>query len=625
MKIKRQDPNKAFLFGMLIIALFSCRIWASTKILQNRYDERILRQMANQEELSGRFKEAAEHYIKLLEIKPNELSLYLSAKRCLLQTKEYDKWYNLILSIQRSYRDVQFEVDMAEIAYLRGNKELALQQWRSIVDENAVSERAYLLVGNVLTEYRLLDEAADIYIMGRKKFKDPYHFFYELIRIYTLQSDFESMTKEYLSLLKRTPSQVNFVQGQLLSAAQTTEAYEKITRVVELEFKQEKALAEFSHRILGALFTQGKNYKKALQHYLALEETIDINKNEEKGQYLYSFAMAAISDGAYTEARQSIERLLTLKDIREIFKVRTELALAQIYEREQKSEEAIQAYEEIIEKYPKSNEILAALYRIAAIYLDRLFDIPNAEKSYLRILKTKMVSSNDVLKCKQKLAECAIARDDLEKAKEYLFQICNESQSSSERYRQAALLLSYIDTYYGHPTIALKRLEELIKIYHSDKFSTADNTENDILELYLLLRDNQNDSVGVAMLGKVILLQSQRKYKSAIDSIENFLSKGSYSGVRDRLLLNKIELLRKAKRSQEALLVCQEWLGDSTMVYRELAMKTEAEIYDQDIGDNKNSVEMYTQFLEKYPQSIYIEQIRKRIREIDKNKSAFNK
>ena len=153
---------------------------------------RILQQRAQQLEAAGRLDQAGELYSRVARIlpPPQNLNAYAGARRCFERSKDLAGWEALIHDLQTRQRALPFQVDLAEIAYLRGDRAEALRTWRAVIDDNPQEEQAYKLTGAVLLKYYLYDEAESLYLRGRKAFKDPQRFFFELVHLYQDQGAF---------------------------------------------------------------------------------------------------------------------------------------------------------------------------------------------------------------------------------------------------------------------------------------------------------------------------------------------------------------------------------------------------------------------------------------------------
>ncbi len=576
---------------------------------------RALQQTAQQLEALGSLEKAGELYGQVaLAMAPNrDINSYSSAKYCFERIKALDPWEALILELQKSFRSLRFEVDLAEIAYLRGNKETAFRQWRQVIESNPVDDQAYVLVGSALLTYHLFDEAQWSYERGRKAFKDPSKFFFELVQVYQAQGAFAKMTEEYLAFLRKNPAQLGYVQTQLLAAGSEPEAVQQIAEGIERSAKSPDTLRITGYRLLGALYTQDRQYAKALRCYEVLEANAREKNPAEQGQYYYRFANVAMNDGALPEARAALQAMSSRLDEKNAYRVHAAFALAQLLEKEGLFDQAAAAYESFIRSYPEWPEMPALYLRLGRLYFDHFFNLEAADNAYRRMLSRPQLPVALRLMGYQQRAVCAIARGDLKAAKELLERLKRETPPAFEQHRQADLMLARINLYEGRPTQAFHMLAKLISSPSARKVAKADTVQNDALELYLLLRENQRDSLGLSLLGRGLWLQQQRKAQESLDTLGRVLLVTKNSALREQAQLEQIGLLRKMRRPAEALAVCAAMNGDSTTLSPDLALKTTADIYAE-MADSQKALKLYETFLEKYPESIYIELVRSRIR-----------
>jgi len=579
---------------------------------------RILQQRAQQLEAAGRLDQAGELYGRVAKIlpPPQNLNAYVGARRCFERSKDLAGWEALIHDLQSRQRALPFQVDIAEIAYLRGHREEALRNWRAIIDDNPQEEQAYKLTGAVLLKYYMYDEAESLYLRGRKAFKDPQRFFFELVRLYQDQGAYARMTEEYLDYLQKNAGQLGYVQAQLLSAGDEPESVRQIAASIERAMKSSTEFRPLGCRLLGSLYTQSRDYRQALHCYQELEEAARRRDPAEVGQYYYTFAMAAMSDGALAEARAALEALVQQAGLKSPHRVHAAIALARLLEKEGAYVRALAAYGEFIRSYPDWPETADLYLRVGDLYLDHFFDLAAADSVYQRLLQRPNLPLSSRLLALQKRGECAIAGGDLRRAEEILATLHRETPAGLGRQRQADLMLVQIDLFEGRPGRALHKIEKLIGEAGGAGEAKADTVQNDLLELYLLLRSSRQDSLGLTRYGKALWLQRQRNYAAAFDTLTSLLAVSGRGALAERARFLQVDLLRTMRRFPEALAVSAVLAADSTGLAPDLALMTMAGLYEE-LKEKEKARQLYESFLEKYPESIYIEQVRTLIRNLE--------
>ena len=576
-----------------------------------------MQQRAQQLDAAGQLEQAGELYGRIARMMAaqKELNTYSSAKQCYERIKALDLWEALIHDLQKTYRALLFEVDLAEIAYLRGDKPGSLRLWREIIENNPQNDQAYALVGSAMMKYHLYEDAQGIYERGRKAFKDPDKFYQELVRVYEEQGSFTAMTEELVRFLQKYPQQLGFVQTQLLAAGDEQEASHQITATIERTLKSAKSFHPQGYQLLAALYTQGREYSKALRCYDYLESNAHSTKSSEGGQYYYTFAIVAMNDGALAQAREALEALIERADENNPYRTQAAATLAQLLEREGAYDQAAGAYLSFIKRYPEWPETPKLYLRLGSLYFDHFFDVNAADSVYEQLLKRPGVHASFRALAFQRRAECAIVLGDLTRAEGFLHALIRETPTASVQHRQASLMLAHIDLFKSQPKRALQKLEMLVTQANVQE-AKADTVQNNVIELYLLLRENQQDSVGLSLLGQARWLHQKRQYAAAYDSLHSLLAHSPGASLGEYARFMQISLLRKMKRFSEALSICSELSGDSTTLAPDLALMTMAEIY-QEQSEGQKAEQLLETFLDKYPGSIYIEQVRGRIRMLE--------
>ena len=576
-----------------------------------------IRSMASQYERLGQYEQAAQIYMKLSLENPKDVSNYLGAKRCLLALKDYQRLENFILQLQQKRRSVRYEVDLAEVEYLRGDEKKALAHWDKILIENPRSHEAYALVGMALTQHRLFDKALQVYKKARKSFKDETLFIFETANIHTLRSEFNEVAKDYLTYLRRNPRQTNFVQSRFNAIARDVDKREELIKALKKTSRKFTDIRPQVLQLLGGLYTLNRQYKEALEQYSEFElirsEQDKKNKRRNKGQLLERFARAAEKDGAFEYAQKAYNLLLE-KYPDSPYAIRARFGMARVLEEQKRYDEAIAAYEQFIRSHPNSVEALQAILRIGDMYFYNLFDLDKARQAYETVLKDYPGSAYrfDAL---FRLGDCSVAAGKLENAENIYQRALAEAQAKKgNNYKKALLALAQVEFYRGFPSGALKYLDMIINQKGKIFSSAPDVSENDALELYMTLVESKTDSMGLATLGKTRHLFLQRKYDECRNTIENFLAQDPPTLVGDELRLLLIKTYRQLGQYDLAIETCNQIVNNEKSLYRDLALKLRAEIFEYDLKDYRKAQDSFETLLANFPESIYIEEARKVVR-----------
>jgi len=611
-KVKNKIFIHIFVFSIMSATYLFCQQILPQKVVK----ERQLHLMASQYEINGQIELAAELYTQQCLNNPLDISSYVGAKRCLLKLNQYDRLYELIMTLQKTRRDIRYEVDLAEIEYLKGDTKKALTHWNRILDENSVREEAYIFVGQVFLDNQLYNEAIECYKKARNKLKNKSLFIFELAGIYTLLSEYELMTLEFLNYLENNPKQINYIDSRIVDLEKSGESIPKVIRTLEKEVKARKPLASQIHQLLGNIYTRTQNYEKAYDHLLALEEGLLSINDKKNGLYLYRFALITTRDNELEYARTAYESILN-RFPKSIYVNKSRIGLAKILEHKGFYLEAVNTFERFVDSFPKSSEAVTALIRIGDIWYGELFDIAKAEKAYKRLIND-YPKSPERKQALFKLGECAIISNNFDTAKNYYLQILLEYKNKTDiNFKKAQYSLARLEFYRGFPSKSIQLLNNYFNTRINNPLN-PDYYENDALELQMLIQDNKNDSTGLAIFALADVLKMQRKYTESENIVSDYIKNNP-----DKLIINDLELfladLNKTQGNFEKALqtLNKVYLNEKNM-YRDKALKKMAEIYDKDLNVKEKAVQSYETLLAIFPESIYIEEARKKIRILEK-------
>jgi len=567
--------------------------------------------LATQYERLGRYDLAADYYIRLLQANEKDVSSYLGAKRCLTAIKEYDRFNSLILTLQKKRRDLRYEVDLAELDYLRGMENSAMKRWEKIIEDNSRNHQVYSLVGAVWVQHRLYDRAIHLYEKARVTFNDPSLFVFEIVNILRIRADYQRVADEYLNYLQRHPQQISFVESQLVDICAQPGAANDIVSTLRNAIGKNSQLTPAIHQLLSTVYTRMGQIERAFPHILERQRFLSVQDEKSKkppGEDLFRFASTAIAENYFEIARVAFQELIE-RHPDTPYALRAKLGLAQVLDAQGEFAGAISAYEQFASLHPRSAEAVKALLRAGEIWQKELYDLKRAEDAYQRIIRA-YPSSRSRQTAAFRIGECAMLSDDLERAKT-VYSSMLPSLRASERNR-ALLALAKLAFYQGLPSKALGHLQDIV----GQRTAKPDVYENDALELLLLIQASK-DSLAMADLGRARLLDLQRKNDESLPLLQRALNRAQPGLLRDEIALTLAEQERKAGNYDQALSLYQQLSTDSSSLYQDAALQKMARVYQDDLRQSRRARELYENLLEKFPESVFIEEVRKRIRQLE--------
>ena len=171
--------------------------------------------------------------------------------------------------------------------------------------------------------------------------------------------------------------------------------------------------------------------------------------------------------------------------------------------------------------------------------------------------------------------------------------------------------LAEISYFNGNFDDALKKLNELTKNSISD-------AANDALSLQIFIQETMKPSAAALKeFAKADLLQRQRKLSEALTQFEAILQNYPKSEIIDETMMSIGDVLTLMKRYPDAVSSYEKLSKDfpESIVLDRSLMKA-GQIYELGISDKLKAIETYQRLLEKFPNSIYVSEARKRIRKL---------
>lgn len=573
----------------------------------------------------GQYEKALDLYLRLYRNAPQDHTVYLGAKRCLVQLGEFDRLEKLVRAAYKNTGRLEYQVDLGELFYRKGKEKKSFEHWEELIQQNSKRSNIYIHIGQTLTRLRLYDEAIKLYLRGRGNTGQNDLFIHELANLYIHRMDYELAAEEYVRYLLKNPRQISYVESRIASFARSPDVVEKIFGVFENAKNKNEQLSKPFHQLMAGLFLRNRNYARAFEHYRFLEDWAEIepqtsgkNKESRQGNHLYSFAKAAQSDGAYEYAKQTFDLIVTNYP-KSPFAITSQFEAAHCLESLGAKEKAIAAYELFVQKHPQVKEAAEAKFRIAEIYFSGLNNLEHAKEAYSDIVKIYPRSKvkYDAL---FRLGDCSLILGDLKEAEKTFQKIISELENKKGGAFELALLKKAQLFYYqGQFDKATKLLDEIVKVAAPLSDARTSKSVNDALELGILIGDNLDEKEALTHFAKSQLFILQRKPDSAQVLLESLVSNYNESSIYDEALMALGAAQRDVGDFHAALTTFNRIISmTDENVYKDQAQWQIAEIYETDLMDISRAQKAYEELLEKYPQSILLEEARRKARKIER-------
>ncbi len=575
-------------------------------------------------EQSGDYQRAEGLYRELVQREPANVLFLDGLQRALVQLKRYDEAVQIVRGrMAAAPGDVNLHATLAGIFQRAGRERDARQEWDAILALGAANPTLYRIVASSMIEYRLLDQAAEVYRRGRVACKDPSLFALELAQLRIAMMDYDGATRELVDWLLKNPTQISFVQGRLAGYVAKPDGRSAAIRVVEEALRDRKDVRLYE--LLGWLLLEGKEYERALD----LARTVD-GLTRAQGGALLQFADRVFKERAYTVAAKAYQEAIqaplppqriplarygyanTLREIALLGDtLRQPIGPARSAEGGSAGplQGTLDAYRLIIRDYPRTEFSAKAYYQIGILQFTRLFDLDGALASLGHVVEeagTVGVIRYDVA---LKVARIYTAKGDTVRAARQCELVAHSPGATPDQQDEAQFRLAELAFYRG-------RFEEAIALLDSITVNLKADYANDAIQLQSFLLENLSAAAALARFGQAEFLARQRKNTEAIALLRSIMEQFPANLLVDDALMRIAELQEEAGFSTEALATYHRLLTQyqESSIFLDRAQFNVAEIYQFAVRDPKQAIGEYEKLLADFPQSIFDGLARKRIR-----------
>lgn len=584
--------------------------------------------LAESFEQAGEWERAATMYESLLETNPQNFVILDGLRRSYTELKQYDKAMDLVRGqLNANPLDATLLATLGGLYDLAGQPQKADSTWHIIIRKDVRNANLYRLVAAQLIDHRQYDRAITIYQEGRTATGNNNLFIEELASLFAALHQYESATNEYVKIVRANPQQLNYVEARLASFTGSGEGRRAALAVIENEVAKNPGEV-FLHSLMAWLHIEGKEFEAALDQYRIIDKLTKSNGTE-----LFQFGQRAAQERAFGVAATAFQEVVQGRPAPGILpharfgyaRAVEELSIQNdtagqyagvppvLAGREQTVSEtrptyqrALALYESLIAEYPNTETAMQAMFRVGIIRFTRLFDLNGAASVFEKV---KAMPFNPSLSTEAAftLAEVQTARNDLRRADNEYRRLLNVAPA---QYRDRALFrlaeLNYYEARFDSATSLLQRISANVN----------DDLTNDALELLYFLQENQQaGSKALTDFASADLLMRQHKYSESLALFQAVTERYPTTSLVDDATMRVAELQVLLNHTDDALATFRKVAdGMPASILRDRAQMRIGELYENKLKDKQKAIKAYEQVLVNFPNSLFVEEARKRIR-----------
>ena len=575
-------------------------------------------QMAAHYYSSGQFEQAAEYYEALYSRAPNKF-YYQMLFRSYIELGNYKNAERLAEKRIKMYpKDLYLHVDRGRAYELRGDRRKANKIYEAVIEQISYDTKQTNELAQAFETAGHIEYAIKVYLAARAKTKNDLLYVSELATLYERSGNYEAMMQEYFDLLDKSPNMMGSIQialQRVLNETANPRLVDGLRATLIHRIEQHPDNKQYIEMMLWFSLQQ-----KDFQFAMVQAKAIDARFPELEGEPLMRVASIARSNAHYDEAeacyaavakkgpqcpnyfdarvgglRVAFERLDRLFPIenKHLSKLLSDYrdALTELG-KNVSTVPLMRNYSDLLAYYADSVQAAADL-------LYDILDLPKLQPAQRD--ETKLALA-DLLLFANEVWDASLLYMQVEKANK------NDVLGSLAKFKNAKL------SYYNGDFLWAKTQLDVLRA------STSKLIANDAMELSLLISDNMEDDSTFGMLSRYAAADLLL-YRNLLDSAWNAFDDISRSALShplfDDILFQKAKIRIRQQRYAEADTLLTRLINFYPFdLLADDALMLSAQLNEDHLHNPLRARQCYETIILDHPSSLYVEQARKRHREL---------
>jgi tetratricopeptide (TPR) repeat protein len=601
-------------------------------------------QLANEYLLKGDKLKAIELYRDLAKSDVNIPYIHNNYLSVLLDAGDSEEAHAYLKRVlRRDPENIQYRTDVGIVYARTGELAKADKYFKDLIQTYKGNITRIKMIADYLSGKSLAEYSIIALTESRQTVGNPYLFCLELAMLYRVKGEKDKMVQEYLNYVTQNSGNIQYVKNVMQALLTKPDELESLEKILYDRIQKYPDVDVYSDLLIWVTMQQknfyasfiqarayDKRYKKFGERCMEVARVALDNEDYDNAFRSYSYVVKEYPTGPYyLQARLGLVKTREAR-IRNTFPVNADSV-----------RNLIAAYTEFIDSYrdnPNAHEAQRSEALLYANYLDEkdkaielLNNLIENPRASLQIKSKTKLDLGDIYLLKGETWESSLLYSQVEKA-------LKESPLGYEAKLKNAKLFYY----RGNFRLAQEHLDIL-------KEATTREIANDAMELSMRIKENiAFDSVGSALkaFASIELLLYQNKTADALKEI-SYLKEGRLKvstkemSKEEAFLLNiepitesdsgwvsftnhtilddvywlEANILMKKGEFETSLGLLQKILTDYPEdILADDAFFLQGEIYERQLANKDKAMEIYREFLNKFPGSVYTAEARKRFR-----------
>lgn len=576
-------------------------------------------QLANEYLVKGDKKKAMDLYKDLSRAEANTPLIHNNYLNLMIDVGAFEEAQDYLKKVLRKDpENMQYKLDVG-LVYVRSGEVGKADRY---FKEMSAEVRSNMQLAKMMSDYLAARSLSEYSIMAlnesRNYLGNPYLFCLELAMLYRIQGQQDKMVQEYLSYVTQSSANIQYVKNVMQALLTKPEELESLERLLYDKVQQNPDVEVYSDLLIWVTMQQ-KNFYASFIQARAYDK-----RYKREGEKSLEVARVALDNDDYDNASRIYRYVIREYPgtpnhlLARLGLIRTrEARVKQTFPVDADSVKAlIEDYRKFIAEYPSNPNSLDAARNQALLYANYL----DQKNESIQILNDLIKNPRATLylrsKAKLDLGDIYLLKGEAWEST-LLYSQVEKTQKENPVGYEAKLKNAKLSYYKGNFRLAQEHLDIL-------KEATTREIANDAMDLSMRIKENiAFDSVGEALkqYALVELLLYQNKIDSALEKIsqlkQGVTDSGAYSNqtILDDVYWLEADIRMKRGEFNESVGLLQKIIdeyGDD--VLSDDAFFLQGEIYERQLNDKDKAMEIYREFLTKYPGSVYAAEARKRFR-----------
>lgn len=598
---------KALVWILLLLA--PALGWGQKNDLQN------MSVLASQYYQNKEYAKAAELYEQLYNSTKAEgyLNIYID---CLIGIPDYDKAEKEIRKgLRGNSADSYWYVQWGFLKKAQGQVNEAIKMYDKAISSLSDNPAEFQNLSNQFINRREFEYAEKVYLKVRAGNPGLYNF--ELARIYYYLRNYDLMLKEYLEWAKQAEPNLEVVKSNLqavLSVDNDGEISKQMKTYILKRIQEEPSQILYT-RLLIWLFIQDKNFTAATRQAISLDKRTGM----EDGN-IFGLANVSASNKNYDEALKAYDYLIDKGKKSDFYIPASQQRMQMYYERfndagiqdlaraNELKDQFSQTFA-ILGNLPETISLQIEYAHLLAFYLDQPTE---AIKVLNDGLALNRINPQQIWALKAELSDVYVYSGDLWEAVIAYSQVI-ESNKSNQLGDDMKFKKARLGYYMGNFKWAKAQLDVL-------KASTSKLIANDAMDLALFISENlESDSTAapLQMFARADLQLFRNHYSEALTTLDSISKQYPDNSLIDDVDFRKASIFQKQGKFEEAAVLLESIVKDHRWeMLADDALFQLAGIYENKLNRKKDAMDCYKKMLTDYPGSVYVVDSRNEYRKL---------